>query len=265
MSRFKAFIMCSLTIAISGCGVSSSADTQGMVVARGGQQSAVIVELFTSQGCSSCPPADRVLAELKEWAIEEQAPVLCLSFHVDYWNQLGWTDPYSSQAFSARQSAYAAAAEENGVYTPQVIVNGQHAFVGSESDKAFRVVKNELAADALPVNIKLDTTGDFQRDQVTVIYNVDGQPVGSVLNFAVVSKQARNIVPRGENAGLDSTHVNVVRAFKTVNLRDGAEGEIKFELPPRVEPKNCDIIAYVQDERLRVLGASSLSVGDSEK
>src|SRR5262245_2326035 len=91
----------------------------------------VVVELFTSQGCSSCPPADRLLGELvRDGAIADR-PVIALSFHVDYWNRLGWTDPFSRPAWSARQQAYADAMRDGRVYTPQLVIAGRSHVVGS--------------------------------------------------------------------------------------------------------------------------------------
>ena len=89
-----------------------------------------VVELFTSQGCSSCPPADTALQQVERVAKERNLRVYCLSFHVDYWNRLGWNDPYSHADYSARQATYAAKKTDNNLYTPQMIVNGTDEFVG---------------------------------------------------------------------------------------------------------------------------------------
>ncbi|MCU1263294.1 MAG: hypothetical protein JWO80_6179, partial [Bryobacterales bacterium] len=96
----------------------------------------VVVELFTSEGCSSCPPADKLLAEIERAQPVANAQVLVLSEHVDYWNRLGWRDPFSSVQFSQRQSDYSAAFQKDGVYTPQMVVDGRAEFVGSNAGDA---------------------------------------------------------------------------------------------------------------------------------
>ena len=100
------------------------------------KESFAVVELFTSEGCSSCPPPDALLAEILEDARKDGRRVFCLSFHVDYWNRLGWTDPYSAPAFSRRQQSYAQAFKNDQVYTPQMIVNGTEEFVGSDRHRS---------------------------------------------------------------------------------------------------------------------------------
>src|SRR5271167_1475342 len=114
---------------------------------QGGAPCAV-VELFTSEGCSSCPPADAALAEMAANARKSGAPVFALAFHVDYWNYLGWTDRFSDAAYTRRQSDYARAFNTDQVYTPQMIVNGVDQFVGSDRDAAKRAIDAALAKPA---------------------------------------------------------------------------------------------------------------------
>src|SRR3984885_11867686 len=106
----------------------------------------VIVELFTSEGCSSCPAADRLLSRLEQAQPVAGAQVLAIEEHVDYWNQLGWTDPFSSPQYRARQNDYAIAFHASDIFTPQMVVNGQTAFVGSDMNRAY----HEIAAAARP-------------------------------------------------------------------------------------------------------------------
>ena len=100
----------------------------------------VVVELFTSEGCSSCPPADRLLARLDQTQPIAGAQVIAIEEHVDYWNQLGWNDPFSSPQYRARQNDYAIAFHAKDIFTPQMVVNGQAAFVGSDMTRAYKEI-----------------------------------------------------------------------------------------------------------------------------
>ena len=111
-----------------------------------GRRTPVVVELFTSEGCSSCPPADRLLARLEREQPVEGAEVVALAQHVDYWNDLGWADPFSSHEASERQGEYAEAFGKDGVYTPQMIVDGRTEFPGGQSGKAFETIRRPRAS-----------------------------------------------------------------------------------------------------------------------
>ena len=130
-----------------------------------------------------------------------------LSFHVDYWNRLGWTDPYSSAYSTQRQRAYAKASGNDQVYTPQMIVNGDVEFVGSDSKKAAAAIDGALR-QATPTKVKVKATAE-KGNSVRVEYIVVGQAKGTVLNIAAVVPLASNEVPRGENSGRTLKHVNV--------------------------------------------------------
>src|SRR2546426_7678566 len=118
----------------------------------------VLVELFTSEGCSSCPPADMLLGRLQQSQPVAGVEVITLSEHVDYWNQLGWTDPFSSAGLTERQRQYAAALRGDGVYTPQIVVDGKSGFVGSDSQKALRAIAE--AAKAPKAGVRLSCGGN---------------------------------------------------------------------------------------------------------
>ena len=174
----------------------TSAAAQDQAVDR--PQSFAVVELFTSQGCSSCPPADHLLRQIAENNERTGTNVYPLSFHVDYWNRLGWKDPFSSAEYTKRQRAYASLMRERGVYTPQMIVGGTTGFVGSDGKKAKAAImesRNDqrvgvLIAKSIPLpnhEFKVDVTAGEIDD-------------GTLINFALVQTEATTQVPRGENA-----------------------------------------------------------------
>ncbi len=219
--------------------------------------SPVVVELFTSQGCSSCPPADQLLVGLNDIAAKHQLPIYCLSFHVDYWNSLGWRDPYSAKQFTERQRQYAAAFQSGRVYTPQMIVNGETEFVGSRAKQAREVIESALAATTT-ATIDLKASYAEADRAATIDFSVAGRPPSSVMNVAIVQRTAHNEIPRGENAGRELAHVQVVRAFKTVPLQTNS-GTVRLDIPAGLSTQDLRVVAYVQDARsLEMLGANSV-------
>lgn len=181
----------------------------------------IVAELFTSHGCSSCPPADKVLGEL---ATEHGSDVLALSFHVDYWNYIGWNDPFSSSEFSNRQRLYAREMHRSGVYTPQMVVDGYLQTVGSGKGNVFALIKQASEQAAyVPIDIEEgsdniimialpeDKSGNF-KDSYIVLVGFD-------------SKHETNIT-RGENSGRKLVNYNVVRDFKIIGSWNGEAQKI---------------------------------------
>lgn len=214
-----------------------------------------VVELFTSEGCSSCPPADRLLRTLVKESRMQNRPVYALSFHVDYWNQLGWTDPYSDAAYSRRQRQYSHALGVD-TYTPQIVVNGREAMVGSRSRTVRRSIQSALEDPAqVHVAIAIDSTTAPLR----VGYRLDG-PVSADadLRLAVVERGLSQDVKRGENAGRTLRHANVVRSFTTVSAKHSGTAELP--LPDAVDPTNASVMAYVQTPSGPILGADRVDL-----
>lgn len=218
-----------------------------------------VVELFTSEGCSSCPPADALLASLADDAQSAGKPVYLLSFHVDYWDRLGWSDPYADAAHTRRQRRYAQHFAARNVYTPQMIVNGSAEFVGSNRAKATHEIEQALKRkSAVAVTLKKPSRSG---EEVTVEYTVSPVPEKSLLHVAVVERELITKVPRGENAGRTLRHDNVVRRFQTIELSGAEVGKVEFKLPPSLRPERSSVIAYVQDAgNLTVLGATSVNL-----
>lgn len=218
-------------------------------------RSFALVELFTSEGCSSCPPADQLLNDLAADARKEGKPVYCLAFHVDYWDYLGWKDSFSDQAYTRRQHAYAAALGSSGIYTPQMVVNGREGFVGSDQGKALSEIRQALAHPArTAVSVQANrspVSGDVQ-----VIYEVSAAPRGAVLCAALTEDGFVVPVTAGENARRTLRHDAVVRAFESLPLK---EMRGTLHLRP-VEPikGRARVVVYVQDSAtLEVFGAAA--------
>lgn len=211
----------------------------------------VLVELFTSEGCSSCPPADRLLARLASGPAVPGALVVALSLHVDYWNRLGWEDPFSSHAFTERQGAYATRFGSSGrIYTPQMVVDGRTEFVGSDERAARRAI--EAAAREPRAFVRAVPAG-ARAVRVTVA----GAASGADVFLAVVEDGLSSDVTRGENAGKRLPHASVARALAAVGRVD-ARGRFDAEVPVAPGPGARRAFAFAQERGTgRVLGVSA--------
>ncbi|HEX9652566.1 MAG TPA: DUF1223 domain-containing protein, partial [bacterium] len=213
-----------------------------------------VVELFTSEGCSSCPPADRLLGEILHDAGRKQQRIFVLAFHVDYWDDIGWKDPYAKRAYSDRQRQYSRVFRSSQIYTPQMIVNGEREFVGSNRSHATSAIEWALSqSPRVTVNLKIIAVE--KPGGARLFYEVKPSHPAGVLNLAIVERDLENDIRRGENAGRVLHHDNVVRAFKTVNLKDVASGDISLEIPVEMNLSKSAIIAYVQEpSTMEILG-----------
>ena len=219
-----------------------------------------VVELFTSEGCSSCPPADALLGEIVQESRKNGQRVFALAFHVDYWDYIGWKDPFASRVFSERQRQYCEAFRSNRIYTPQMIVNGQREFVGSDGSRANAAIQWALAQPAR-VEVKLQKQKTSPSNELMLSYEVAGLSKEAWLNIALVERGLVNNIKRGENSGRILQHENVVRVFQTVSLKNSRSGLVTIELPNTVKLQNSSIIGYVQDAKtMEVLGAVGLEL-----
>lgn len=221
-----------------------------------------LVELFTSEGCSSCPPADAVLRDVAvavaHGARTASRDVYALSFHVDYWNELGWPDRFSQGAFTARQRAYADARHERSVYTPQMIVNGREELNGGDAAGARRAIDRALHAEPSRVALAAAVAGPGERgsDVVAVRFSTTGAPPDAILYVALVEPFATSRVTRGENAGKTLDHANVVRALDAAPLA-APSGVRALALPRDVPRESLEVVAWVQvPATMQVLAAT---------
>lgn len=229
------------------------------------QAAVVLVELFTSQGCSSCPAADRVLARIVTKQPIAGVTVIGLSEHVDYWNRLGWKDPFSSPQFSARQSDYSRAFRSSQIYTPQMIVDGTEQFVGSEGRKLRRAISNTRHRQKADVTVSVAPEG--HKDAVSLNIRASGfhkdvqSPRVNVL-LAITEDNLQVRVPRGENAGKSLKHQRVVRRLEVLDEIDTEAAEAfsttaRVRLDPAWKRAHLRAIVFLQDRNSRrVLGAT---------
>jgi hypothetical protein len=216
-----------------------------------GQREVILVELFTSEGCSSCPPADALLERLDRSQPIPGAQIVVLSEHVDYWNRIGWIDPYSSSAFSARQEQYARRFRTQGPYTPQMVVDGRSEFVGSDARAADSALR---AAIQHP-----KTTIHIAEDRGSAMIEVGPLPAGTARKAPVFAAHAADSgtqdVLRGENKGRRLHHVAIVKDVEQIGTVDD-----RFAFKTRIRTEaGARLVVFVQEfGNGPVLGAAML-------
>lgn len=219
----------------------------------------VVVELFTSEGCSSCPPADALLQKFDTQPFPG-AQIIVLSEHVDYWNHIGWTDPYSAHAYSERQGAYGDRLHLDSVYTPQMIVDGTAEFVGSSSHDAEQAVSRATAAPKIPVRITdVKLEGNVLRARVETGSLPAKSGEADIILVAALN-HSESQVAAGENSGRRLTHVAVVRSLlKAGSITSGQSFSqaVVMKLDKAIDPAQLRVIAFVQEAGPgRILGAT---------
>ena len=211
------------------------------------QNQKIVLELFTSQGCSSCPPADKLLKQVKS------DDVIVLSYHVDYWNYIGWKDPFSKKSYSKKQEAYAYKFDNSTLYTPQVVINGKEHFVGSNKTlmnqkiSAYSKVKSSHKVSVL--NLKKSD------DYVNFDYKIEGDVTNKNLRIALVINERITKVKRGENSNRTLINNNIVINEQVFEIKDNSgKGEIQI---PTIANKTDDlsVVIILQNEQLDIFTA----------
>ncbi|HEY8929472.1 MAG TPA: DUF1223 domain-containing protein [Mucilaginibacter sp.] len=218
-----------------------------------------VVELFTSEGCSSCPPADALVAKIEKETADK--PVYILAYHVDYWDRLGWKDQFSSAAFSKRQSEYAHYLHLDGVYTPQIVVNGKTEFVGSQEGTLRNAIRTNLGKDAA-AQLALAVSVDGK--QAHIKYSTDAADKNTVLQLAVLEKNATSKVERGENQGRTLAHVQIVRKLQQVDLA-GNSGTASIALPQNFDQKSWEVIGFLQNKTSGAISGAAKATFSNEQ
>ncbi|MCR8557294.1 DUF1223 domain-containing protein [Mucilaginibacter sp. BJC16-A38] len=217
-----------------------------------------VLELFTSEGCSSCPPADELLARIQRE--NGNKPVYVLAFHVDYWNRQGWKDVFSNPLFSKRQYQYSSSFTGQ-VYTPQVIVNGKSEFVGGDENAAQNALNDALSAHATE---SLSLKGEQHARKMKIDYQLEGNTKDNQLVIAVVEKHAVSKVTKGENEGRTLHHAQIVRNLYTFDLKTGKNGSVQIDLPADFDAKDWEIVGLLQSPDTRVINAAGRAQLTSE-
>jgi hypothetical protein len=221
-----------ILVAASGFGKVKEKEITGKLTNEKGM---AILELFTSEGCSSCPPADQLLAAMQA----ENKELFVLSYHVDYWDGSGWKDPFSQAAFSNRQRQYAQNFHLESIYTPQVVVNGIEEFVGSDKQRMLRSLQGKNLEE-----LKLDVE---RKDRATLNLSCPlNNKTSSYLQAAFVQPQATTVVKGGENQGRTLTHVNIVRQLVTLETKK--PGTIELKIPVALQGTAFKVILFVQQK-----------------
>jgi hypothetical protein len=217
-----------------------------------------VCELFTSEGCSSCPPAEALMKALdREYA---GSNVYLLQFHIDYWDKLGWKDKYDNAAYSKRQYAYNSQLNTQA-YTPQLVINGKQEMIGSESAKVHTSINQALKNNQKALSIAY--TIALKNAQAELTYAVDSFDKKDLINVALVEKEESNEILAGENKGHTLQHVDIVRKFISVPIGNSF-GKLSIDIPSDLKDKPLKLVVYTQNHKnLNVTSATALNLGQN--
>ena len=232
-------------------------------------RSPVVVELFTSEGCSSCPPADALLAQLAEQPPATNVQVIALEEHVDYWDELGWVDPFSSREWTSRQYAYAGTLGNGNPYTPQMVVQGQAELVGNHAQLARQKILDAANKTAAPITLEQAQTDNRGGTNLKVsIGKWTGTAKGGAAEvwLAITETGLHSAVTGGENAGHELHHAAIVRTMRKIGEAK-ADSDPSFSanatVPVRSDWKreNLKVVVFVQEKKSRrILGATETRI-----
>lgn len=216
------------------------------------ERAPVLVELFTSEGCSSCPPADAYLGELAK-----RPGVIALSFHVDYWNRLGWTDPFSSAAATARQKGYAESLKQSYVYTPEMVVDGRVHEAGSRREKMEALIDAARANAVFPIVLTRKPDGVVE----AALPAAGGATTDATVWMVLYDRSQTVAVKNGENGGRTITHANVVREIRRVGGWNGQAVSLALPIDAAAARERAGAAIIVQAGSYgTVLGAGAVAL-----
>ena len=256
-------VLCSMVV----CSAFASAQAQTSAGEPG--RAPVVVELFTSEGCSSCPPADALLQKLAAQQPVAAAEIIALEEHVDYWNHDGWVDPFSSAEWTQRQTVYTTLSKKDA-YTPELVVDGQSQFLGSDEQAA--ELEIEKAAHGVKTEVSIASgkpEGKGSQHFAVSVGKLAGNKAGDVAEvwLAVTEDGLHSSVSLGENAGHVLHHVATLRSLRKIGAADANGASMSFtgdtlvKLNSHWDPANLHVTVFVQEKKSRViLGAASTKI-----
>ena len=239
---------------------SATANSAARLTSGPAAHRAVVAELFTSEGCSSCPPADALLGHLRQDLAQQGIEVIPLGFHVDYWNSLGWQDRFSSADYSRRQEQYAQSLRVDGPYTPEMVVDGAVEFVGNDAGHAQQTIR-EAASQPEVATVKISSAAT---DQLAVQVKAPAFAKDAQIVLAITEDNLTTQVGSGENGGRTLHHAAVVRELRQLGrLREGSF-EVTVPLKMDKDWKRADLraVVFVQEGPSgKILGAAQFALG----
>jgi hypothetical protein len=234
-----------------------------------GARSPILVELFTSEGCSSCPSADKLLANLAMTQPIEGAEIIALEEHVDYWDRIGWKDPFSAHQFTQRQYEYGSLFRLDSVYTPQAVVDGQREFVGSDRGTAVSAISEAAAFPKTRVALKVTAEDATQLHLNVSVDKIPAQNEPTQVILAVAEDDLKVHVKAGENSGRNLVHYGVVRSLTRLGKaseKTAFATQITVPLDRQWRRENLRLVAFVQsDAGRRILGVGTVHLTPSPK
>ena len=237
-SRLAPLVLPVLFLVLAACiNVQSETAPKSLPIA-GDNKGFAVVELFTSEGCSSCPPADQLIERISNENPDK--PIYVLAYHVDYWDHQGWKDPFSAREYTDRQRMYGSWLNLPTIYTPQIVVNGSTEFVGSDANTAERVISEGLNQGA---GNTLTLTGKVENGKINVDYQEAFHEKRTELLLVLVQKKGQSNVRAGENAGRHLSHVQIVRQLKRVDLTNKTAS---IDVPAGFDTAGWELIGLVQ-------------------
>jgi len=219
--------------------------------AAGDARALVVIELFTSQGCNSCPPADALLAE---W--NHDASVLPLSLHVDYWDYLGWKDTFAKRGHSTRQQNYVKQIGSRQVYTPQAVIDGQLQAVGSNRAAVEAAVKAARQQKHVPVTVERDASGRPLAVNIAALTDASAE---AIISLCLFDRQQQVTIGRGENSGQTISYVNVARGWQDLGRWHGAAQRVALPDLPGYDWQGSNAAILLQSLQGPILGAAVLA------